>query len=139
MLSSYMPLDLPRETADTPRPAVPKQNPASNPAGLTLLKDVSLYMSPATRPEVASCIFITAQMNEAGRRPSSANLTSRRWGWRCRAEDASERPHIPLLINCISEKVKGRLKSARADQYFCHRCLSRLSRAPDLQGLVAPA
>jgi hypothetical protein len=58
MLPSYMLLDLPRATADTPRPAVPKQNPASNPAGLTLLKDVSLYMSPATRPEVARCIFI---------------------------------------------------------------------------------
>ena len=46
MLPAYMPLDLPRATADTRRPAVPKQNPASNPAGLTLLKDVSLYMSP---------------------------------------------------------------------------------------------
>ena len=66
MLPSYMPLDLPRATADTRRPAVPKQNPASNPAGLTLLKDVSLYMSPATRPEVASCIFIHCADERSG-------------------------------------------------------------------------
>jgi len=77
MLPSYMPLDLPRATADTRRPAVPKQNPASNPAGLTLLKDVPLYMSPRYTSEVARCIFIPAQMNEAP--PSSlANLTSYR-------------------------------------------------------------